>query len=137
MSRAGDRSFQMDSHNDFASGDESPVLEGTESRQKPEQYRPVSLTSHITCMKIYERVIKKEIMKHLTENEMFNKGQHGHNSHLTIYHTTKLQKVGLVTKPTSIKEWHTPDVGHTGGLSKFLLKPAGSNHQMPRVPASI
>jgi len=45
------------------------------SRQKPEQYRPVSLTSHI--MKIFERVIKKEIMKHLAENELFNKGQHG------------------------------------------------------------
>ena len=28
-------------------------------------------------MKIFERVIKKEIMKHLTENEMFNKGRHG------------------------------------------------------------
>ena len=28
-------------------------------------------------MKIFERVIKKEILKHLTENEMFNNGQHG------------------------------------------------------------
>ena len=52
----------------------TPIHKGG-SRQKPEQYRPVSLTSHI--MKIFERVIKKEIMKHLTENEMFNKGQHG------------------------------------------------------------
>ena len=39
-----------------------------------EQYRMVSLTSHIR--KIFERVIKKELIKHLTENEMFNKGQH-------------------------------------------------------------
>ena len=52
----------------------TPIHKGG-SRQKPEQYRPVSLTSHI--MKIFERVIKKEIMKHLTKNEMFNKGQHG------------------------------------------------------------
>ena len=28
-------------------------------------------------MKIFERVIKKELIKHLTENEMFNKRQHG------------------------------------------------------------
>ena len=52
----------------------TPIHKGG-SKQKPEQYRPVSLTSHI--MKIFERVIKKEILKHLTENEMFNKGQHG------------------------------------------------------------
>ena len=52
----------------------TPIHKGG-SRQKPEQYRLVSLTSHI--MKIFERVIKKEIMKHLAENELFNKGQHG------------------------------------------------------------
>ena len=52
----------------------TPIHKGG-SKQKPEQYRPVSLTSHI--MKIFERVIKKELMKHLTENEMFNRGQHG------------------------------------------------------------
>ena len=46
----------------------TPIHKGG-SRQKPEQYRPVSLTSHI--MKIFERVIKKEIMKHLTKNDMF------------------------------------------------------------------
>ena len=33
--------------------------------------------THTHIMKIFERVIKKEIMKHLTENELFNKGQHG------------------------------------------------------------
>ena len=52
----------------------TPIHKGG-SKQKPEQYRPVSLTSHI--MKIFEWVIKKEILKHLTENEMFNNGQHG------------------------------------------------------------
>ena len=52
----------------------TPIHKGG-SKQKPEQYRPVSLTSHI--MKIFERVIKKELIKHLMENEMFNKGQHG------------------------------------------------------------
>ena len=52
----------------------SPIHKGG-SRQKPEQYRPVSLTSHI--MKVFERVIKKKIIKHLTDNQKFNEGQHG------------------------------------------------------------
>ena len=45
------------------------------SRQKPEQYRPVSLTSHV--MKIFERVVKKKIVKHLVDNQKLNEGQHG------------------------------------------------------------
>ena len=40
----------------------TPIHKGG-SRQKPEQYRPVSLTSHV--MKVFERVIKKKIMEHL------------------------------------------------------------------------
>ena len=45
------------------------------SKLKPENYRPVSLTSHI--MKIFERVIVMYIIKHLSENQLFNKNQHG------------------------------------------------------------
>ena len=52
----------------------TPIHKGG-SKQKPEQYRPVSLTSHI--MKVFERVIKKRILKHLIDNQKFNKGQHG------------------------------------------------------------
>ena len=52
----------------------TPIHKGG-TRQKPEQYRPVSLTSHV--MKIFERVIKKKIISHLTSNKQFNKGQHG------------------------------------------------------------
>merc|ERR1712082_326651 len=52
----------------------TPIHKGG-SKQKPEQYRSVSLTSHIG--KVIERVIKKKIMAHLIENEMFNGGQHG------------------------------------------------------------
>ena len=44
-------------------------------KQKPEQYRPLSLTSHIA--KVFERVIKKKIVKHLVENQRLNDGQHG------------------------------------------------------------
>merc|ERR1712175_60266 len=52
----------------------TPIHKGG-SRQKPEQYRPISLTSHIA--KVFERVIKKKILEHLVNNEMFNDGQHG------------------------------------------------------------
>ena len=52
----------------------TPIHKGG-SKQKPEQYRPVSLTSHI--MKVFERIIKKKIMEHLVNNKMLNDGQHG------------------------------------------------------------
>ena len=52
----------------------TPIHKGG-SRQMPQQYRLVSLTSHI--MKVFERVIKKKIMEHLVNNKMFNDGQHG------------------------------------------------------------
>ena len=48
---------------------------GKKCKFMPENYRPVSLTSHI--MKIYERIIAKNIIEHLTKNHMFNKNQHG------------------------------------------------------------
>ncbi|CAL4247912.1 unnamed protein product, partial [Meganyctiphanes norvegica] len=45
------------------------------SKQKPEQYSPICLTSHV--MTFFERVIKKRIIKHLIEKQSFNDGQHG------------------------------------------------------------
>merc|ERR1712236_175841 len=44
----------------------TPIHKGC-SRQKPEQYRPVSLTSHV--MKVFERVVKKEIIEHLEKKK--------------------------------------------------------------------
>ena len=41
----------------------------------PVNYRPIALTDHL--MKIFERIIKKAIMKHLTDNNLFNDTQHG------------------------------------------------------------
>ena len=48
---------------------------GNKSKFKCDSYRPVSLTSHI--MKMYERIIAKNIIVHLTRNQLFNKNQHG------------------------------------------------------------
>ena len=38
-------------------------------------YRPVSLTSNI--MKIFERVIRKQLLDYMTENDLLNHTQHG------------------------------------------------------------
>ena len=45
------------------------------SRKKPENYRPVSLTSHIG--KCFERIIKEEIVMHLETNNLIRETQHG------------------------------------------------------------
>ena len=52
----------------------TPIYKGG-AKTKPENYRPVSLTSHI--MKIFERVVKKNILIHLTVNSLINEKQHG------------------------------------------------------------
>ena len=44
-------------------------------RTDPANYRPVSLTSHI--MKTFERVIRKHLVRHLEENMLLKKNQHG------------------------------------------------------------
>ena len=52
----------------------APIHKGG-SKLNPEQYRPVSLTSHI--MKVFERVVKINIMEHLVQQKLLNPGQHG------------------------------------------------------------
>ena len=52
----------------------TPIHKGG-SKLKPENYRPVSLTSHI--MKIFERVVKVRLLDHLKNNNLINPGQHG------------------------------------------------------------
>ena len=52
----------------------TPIHKGG-SKLKPEQYRPVSLTSHI--MKVFERVVKCNIMEHLVQEQLISPGQHG------------------------------------------------------------
>ena len=52
----------------------TPIHKGG-SKLKPEQYRPVSLTSHV--MKVFERVIKRNILAHLINHNLINQSQHG------------------------------------------------------------
>ena len=55
----------------------SPVHKGG-SRGNPANYRPVALTSHI--IKMFERVIRRRLVKHLEENNLLPEGQHGFRS---------------------------------------------------------
>ena len=41
----------------------------------PANYRPLSLTSHI--MKVFEKVIKMHLIKHLQDNDLIKQNQHG------------------------------------------------------------
>ena len=47
-------------------------------RSMEQNYRPVSLTSHIT--KIFERIVAKKLKEYLEANSLFNEGQHGFRS---------------------------------------------------------
>ena len=46
-----------------------------DSRALPENYRPISLTSHI--IKIFERIIQNKLVNHLESNNLLCKNQHG------------------------------------------------------------
>ena len=44
-------------------------------RTNPANYRPVSLTSHV--VKTFERVVRKNLVKHLEMNLLISRNQHG------------------------------------------------------------
>lgn len=46
-----------------------------DSKAKPENYRPVSLTSHI--LKVFERVLRGRIVQYIEENNLLSKNQYG------------------------------------------------------------
>ena len=53
------------------------------SKAEAENYRPISLTSHI--IKIIERVIRKQIVTHLIRNNIISKNQHGFQKHRSCF----------------------------------------------------
>ena len=52
----------------------TPIFKGGE-KCEPGDYRPIALTSHLT--KVFERVVRKEIIRHLAANHLLNSTQHG------------------------------------------------------------
>ena len=55
----------------------TPIYKGG-SRSLAANYRPVALTSHV--IKIFEKVLRAHIVKHMDENNLFNPNQHGFRS---------------------------------------------------------
>lgn len=54
----------------------SPIFKGGSiCKGKAKNYRPIALTSHI--MKVFEKVIRKKIVKYFDERNSFNVNQHG------------------------------------------------------------
>ena len=52
-----------------------PALKPNSDSHLPKSYRPISLTSHI--IKIFEKIVRKAIIKHLVENNLLPSNQHG------------------------------------------------------------
>ena len=65
------------------------------SKAKPENYRPISLTSHL--IKIFERVLRKKIVAYLEDNEIICRNQHGFRKGRSCL-TQLLNHVDLILK---------------------------------------
>ena len=52
----------------------TPIHKG-KSKALPKNYRPVALTSHL--VKIFEKVVRKQVVNYLHERNLFNTSQHG------------------------------------------------------------
>ena len=52
----------------------TPIYKGG-NQGDPANYRPVSLTSHLT--KVFEKIVRRNITKHIDDNNLFNPSQHG------------------------------------------------------------
>ena len=59
----------------FLHGVVCPVLKPRSESYLPKSYRPISLTSHI--IKIFEKIVKSAILKHLEDNNLLPINQHG------------------------------------------------------------
>ena len=52
-----------------------PVLKSNSASYLPKSYRPISLTSHL--IKIFEKIVREAIVKHLIDNDLLPTNQHG------------------------------------------------------------
>ena len=55
----------------------TPIHKGG-NRSTPANYRPIALTSHL--IKIFEKILRAHIVKHMNEHNLFNENQHGFRS---------------------------------------------------------
>ena len=98
----------------------SPVHKGG-SRGIPKKYRPVALTSHI--VKVFERVIRRSLVKHLEENNLLPDGQHGFRA----YRSTLTQLLSYWdTILEELEQGHGVDVIYTDFSKAFDKIESGS-----------
>ena len=55
----------------------TPIHKG-DSRAVTANYRPIALTSHI--IKMFEKILRRHVVKFMNENNLFNDNQHGFRS---------------------------------------------------------
>ena len=60
---------------DWKKSEVCPIYKKKGKRKEPGNYRPVSLTS--TICKLMESIIKEEVIRHMTINDLFTSDQHG------------------------------------------------------------
>ena len=60
---------------DWKKANVTPIYKNKGTKSEPCNYRPVSLTSHIS--KTMESIIRDEIIRHLQKNELIKPSQHG------------------------------------------------------------
>ena len=60
---------------DWKKANVTPIYKNKGTKSQPCNYRPVSLTSHIS--KTMESIIRDEIIRHLQKNELIKPSQHG------------------------------------------------------------
>ena len=65
----------------------TPIFKGGDQGE-PSNYRPVPLTSHLT--KTFEKIVRKKIVQHMDNNNLFNESQHGFRSGLLTHFDTIL-----------------------------------------------
>ena len=75
------------------------------SKAEAKNYRPVALTSLL--IKIFEKVIRKQLVSFMDEHQLFNKSQHGFRSGRSCL-SQLLYHFDLITR--SLEEGHSVDI---------------------------
>ena len=63
------------------------------SKAEPANYRPIALTSHV--IKIFERIIKHQLVSHLVDNNLLCRNQHGFRPGLSCF-TQLLHHIDII-----------------------------------------
>ena len=111
--------------NEFKKSTITPIYKAG-NKSLAANYRSVALTSHV--IKIFEKVIRKHIVKNMDENNLFNPNQHGFRSERSCFSQLLEQHeliLNLLDKETNVDVVYLDfskafdKVDHSIVLSKF------------------